>query len=134
MVLYAHQLWSIRPLNSTIGKFKFFSMKNWSFIETVTKVTIGFRRCDYGTLYNLLGLGVPEPILEFKGKHQYIQKGKRASYFGNKSWFDFSTSKIQNICGKCFKQLSVLQTFLWYIALVYSFLFFLKGFEKTWWW
>ena len=46
-------------------------------METVTKVTIGFRRCDYGTLYNLFGLGVPEPILEFKGRHPIYSKREK---------------------------------------------------------
>ena len=40
-----------------------------------------------------------EPILEFKASVQYIEKVKRASYFGN-IVDDSSSSKIQCICGK----------------------------------
>ena len=73
-----------------------------------------------------------EPTLEFNGSVRYVLKGHPTlvtyvDLIFQPQW------KFRVLVVIGLNRLSGLQTLLFYIALIYSFLFFPKGFEDTWW-
>ena len=72
-----------------------------------------------------------EPILQFKGSVQYVQKGHPT--LQHKLIWIFTLQSSKYYWQSFYTGLSSLQATLWDIALVNSFLFPLKDFEKSCW-